>query len=42
MQGSATVWLEITVIIIAKIIIPANQQIVNVIGDLAGIIPRKN
>ncbi len=26
----------------AKIIVPANQQLVNVIGDLAGIIPQKN
>src|SRR3989339_27585 len=26
----------------AKIIVPANQQLVNVIGDLAGILPQKN
>ena len=26
----------------AKIIVPANQQLVNVIGDLAGILPHKN
>jgi hypothetical protein len=26
----------------AKIIVPANQQLVNVIGDLAGIAPQKS
>ena len=26
----------------AKIIVPANQQLVNIIGDLAGILPQKN
>jgi hypothetical protein len=37
MQGSVTTWLEII-----GIIVPDNQQLVNIIGDLIGIISQKN